>query len=68
MPFVRLAISKNRQPQRPSRREITKKILERIAELTAQEKTYDRSSHDGAYLSALATARIEELHWVMRCY
>lgn len=66
MPLVRLAISKNKQVQRPSRRKINKKILERIAELTAQEQACDRSTHNGAYLSSLAIARIDELHWVLR--
>lgn len=66
MPLVRMAISHNKPDQRPSRRKINKKILERIAVLRAQEEKCDRSTHDGAYLSALALARIDELYWVLQ--
>lgn len=47
------------------RRKTDAEILDRIATLTAQEKTCDRSSQTGAYLSALAVARIDELQWVL---
>lgn len=47
------------------RRKTDAEILERIATLTAQEKTYNLSSQAGAYLSALATARIDELQWML---
>lgn len=66
MPLVRMAISHNKPDQRPSRRKINKKILERIAALREQEQKCDRSTHDGSYLSALISARIDELHGVLK--